>query len=75
MAAKTLLHTIMVLSPLTLLLKFLLKSLGVATMPLGEPSFHNILHGLNLLGYIDGTHPCPPDTIIAGEQVIPNPAQ
>lgn len=36
--------------------------------------FQTLLTGYDLIGYIDGSHPCPPKTVTAASATTPNPA-
>ncbi|KAK0599109.1 hypothetical protein LWI29_002433 [Acer saccharum] len=36
--------------------------------------FHTLLIGFDLMGFVNGTHPCPPATITTAEVSSPNPA-
>ena len=36
--------------------------------------FHTLLIGFDLIGFIDGKHPCPPATITNNDTTTPNPA-
>ena len=36
--------------------------------------FHTLLVGFDLMGFVDGKHPCPTETITTGDATMPNPA-
>lgn len=48
--------------------------LSSANYPSWRAQFHSLLFGYDILGFLDGSHPCPPATTTAGTVTSPNPA-
>ena len=50
-----------------------LKLTGSSIYPSWRTMFSTLLYGYDLIGYVDGTYPCPPEMIKMGDTFTPNP--
>ncbi|RVW63429.1 Retrovirus-related Pol polyprotein from transposon RE1 [Vitis vinifera] len=46
---------------------------GSSIYPSWRTMFSTLLYGYDLIGYVDGTYPCPPEMIKMGDTFTPNP--
>ncbi|RVW18639.1 hypothetical protein CK203_104267 [Vitis vinifera] len=50
-----------------------LKLIGSSIYPSWRTMFSTLLYGYDLIGYVDGTYPCPLEMIKMGDTFTPNP--